>query len=293
MPETFEEIERRMREEFQRTRSLNALHWLDRYPEHEDAIENLLDEFADAVLGEPTAGQREALERGATRALEQYRTVFAADAGERRIGERVLRRPQSATPRRETTEWRNKRSVVFAWVAAQLYPTDPILDRVKVQKALYLLEAALKLGLFVSFRMHRKGPFDSKLKYTDAEPTGKKEGWILVDDRFITPGPNAAVAVAAARPILGDFRLAEDLMAVLAPYTGWELAVWATVLSLSRRLMKRDEPVSVGAILEEVGRIEQWKDKAQWREFTDERVGEALQHLERLSMVPSEKITWD
>ncbi|CAA9336047.1 MAG: hypothetical protein AVDCRST_MAG68-3368 [uncultured Gemmatimonadetes bacterium] len=293
MPEAFHEVEQRMRDEFQRTRSLNALHWLDRYPEHEDAIEDLLDEFADTVIAEPTTRQREALQRGAERALDEYRAVATADGAERRVGERVLRRRQPRAAPRKTAEWRAKRSVVFAWVAAQLYPADPILDRVKVQKALYLLEAALKLGLFVSFRMHRKGPFDPQLKHLDAEPNGKREGWIVVDDRFITPGPNSAAAVAMARPILQDAGLAEDLMGVLSPYTGWELAVWATVLSLSRRLMKRDEPVSVGSILEEVGRIEQWKDKAQWREFTDERVGEALQHLERLGMVPSEKIAWD
>jgi hypothetical protein len=289
--ESFDEIRQEMQEQFDRSGYVDLEWWLQSYPHYEAEIEEFVSYFLDhADVGEFTPTEQRVFKRAAEKAVTAQLGGWARQAAEVELGRRIseLQGVRAAEP--AGAERERKRAVVTAWVVKQLASVETEIGRLKLQKVLYLLEAAIRPGLFTSFRAFAYGPFDPELKYGDAEKIGEQEDWIEVDGSLIRPGASAGNVDSVITETLEHVDVAEDFVAHLARHSGWDLGVWATVLSLAQRILVRGEPVNAEAVLGEMLTIPAWREKARLREFAPERVVDALHQLRVLGLLSGEDL---
>jgi hypothetical protein len=280
--------------EFVRTGQIDLNRWQTAYPDHVEAITDLAQrlghgrsdvagdygealfrreyaEVAERVLETPSAGmaRRAALDLG--------RRIARCGGGESTLtsGQRTL-----------------ARATIFAWSAELAYEEDPVTDRLRVQKNLYMLEQALRPQVFTSFEPHSSGVYDPLLRYADAEPMGGKNSWITVStapdgkgDR-IRPGPKVKEAARLAEGFLGDPKLALDLIRWTSTIDPWVLAAWTTVHMAGTRLLKRGSAVTVTTVREEIQREPKWRHKSEDPLYSSRAVREAIDTLQALSLLP-------
>lgn len=300
MTEPFETIREQMRKELKTRGALDALGWLARYPQFRREITAFLDEYlesSDDPALEP--GEQELYESVAKRVIAAQHRVVEAEWAERQLGRRIAAQMAAAKP--PTGKLRTKmRAVIFAWTVGRLYEQDPLLDRVKMHKALYLLEAALRPRVFTTFKVSPEGVYDSTLKYRDAEPIGKQNQWIEVEEDLqrkpkvvrIRPGPKWGEVETDARRFIRDPALATDLLNLVAPFEGWDLAVWTTVLSAARRIIEGGEQVSIETVKTQIASHETWEKKLRQRLYSDKGIANAIARLERLHLIPADRIDY-
>jgi hypothetical protein len=300
MGETFEQVRDRMQRELDETQFLDTRRWLKEFPEYESEIrEFVLDELDNEPVSDWAPGEKEAYETVAAEAVEDMVREAERRVAEMRLGARIAAVPHRE-PLPEGSTRNYARALLMAFTVHHLYVRDPWIDRVKLTKALYLLEEAVGPGVFTSFEVTTYGLSDADLKHAeeDAEKRGTRSQWIVIDrknrrrnvDLFL-PGPRSAEATEKARDYLPDTTLAEEFLHLIGRYSGWELGAWQTIHLVGKRLVERRAVIDLtslkAGILEEAA----WQDsKFGFREFHDDAIEEALEHLSRLRLLPADMI---
>lgn len=111
-----------------------------------------------------------------------------------------------------------RQAVVLAWVVHKLHSPGYPVSRFRVQKMLYLIEAATETGLFTEFRKQAAGPYDPGLRYKGPEDIAvRQRGWLVAHgETHFEPGPHIGEALHYAPRYL-DTELAELVLESSAP----------------------------------------------------------------------------
>lgn len=299
MAETFEQIREQMQRELNESGRLDTPKWLRAYPVFAREIEEFV---LDGILHGPTTPWTEAEARAwdevMGQGIREAADVLEMHATERQIGERIAALPPAPEPLSGESNRKYARALITAYVVARLYEGDPWLSRVKIQKSLYLLEAALHPGVFTEYEVTAFGLYDEQLRFEDddAEDRGTRAGWIIIDpaptskerpDLFL-PGPNAATAVERTQAYLRDPELADAFVDLLIPHSEWVLSAWQTVHNVVHKLVEYGAiSVDVASVKAGILAVPEWqRTKMQHAEFTDDALEDALGHLERLRLIP-------
>lgn len=193
-------------------------------------------------------------------------------------------------PARQPANPAFKQAAVLAWVVYKRYSRDYPVSRFRVQKMLYLIEAATETGLFTEFRKQAAGPYDPGLRYQGPEDIAVREkGWLVArDDTHFEPGPNIDEALGyAARYI--DTRSAERVLEEFRNFDNETLERWTTVHLAAVELQRRGRSVTPEAILDYIQSVPEWQPKLSREAFTLDRVTDALNGLRKMSLLPHER----
>jgi hypothetical protein len=299
MAETFEQIRERMQRELDETGRLDTPRWLREHPAFAREIKAFaLDGIDDSPDGEWSEAEERAWDEVMGEGIRYALRNAKIRSAEIRTGQRIAALPPAPARMEGESNLKYARALIMAWVVARLYAGDPWLSRVKIQKSLYLLEAALHPGVFTEFEVTAFGLYDEQLRFADddAEDRGTRSGWIIIDpapasrerpDLFL-PGPSAAVAVERARDYLRDPDLAGDFIDLLIPHSEWVLSAWQTVHKVVHDLVGNGAAtVDVDSVKAGILAEEPWQTtKLPWQEFSDEAIEDALGRLERLRLIP-------
>ncbi|MGQ9654907.1 MAG: Eco57I restriction-modification methylase domain-containing protein, partial [Thermodesulfobacteriota bacterium] len=122
-----------------------------------------------------------------------------------------------------------QQAAVLAWVVHKLYSPGHAVSRFRVQKMLYLIEAATETGLFTEFRKHAAGPYDPDLRYGGPEDiaVGQRRWLVMPDDTHFAPGSNIEEALHDA-PQYIDVELAELALEEFRTFKDETLERWTT-----------------------------------------------------------------
>jgi hypothetical protein len=299
MAETFEEVRSRMQRELEESGFLDSRRWLQEFPEYASEIRGfVLAGIEEGPVPDWAPGEQEAYETAAARAIADAGREAKLRVTEMRLGRRiaaVLRRE----PLPEGSTRNYARALLMAFTVHHLYERDPWVDRVKLYKSLYLLEEAVGPGVFTTFEVTTYGLFDADLKHgeDDAEKRGIRSGWIDIDPKvgdrpdLFLPGPKTAEATAKARDYLPDAELAQEFLTLIGRFSGWTLGAWQTIHLVGKRLTERGAVIDLASV--KIGILEEsaWQDsKFGFREFHDDAIEEALEHLSRLRLLPADMI---
>ena len=99
------------------------------------------------------------------------------------------------------------------------------------QKATYLLECAMSLGVFREHGRKTLGPYDSAARYKDAEPIACKKGWLEVEGSTLRVPAGTDDWRRFAGRYLRSESLAKRFVDYLARFSDAELETMATVHS--------------------------------------------------------------
>jgi len=299
MEETFEQIRERMQRELDETGRLDAPRWLREHPAFAREIEAfVLDGLDQGPDGEWTEAEARAWDEVMGEGIRDALRDAEMRSAEIRVGRRIAELPPAPAPLEGESNLKYARALVMAYVVARLYTGDPWLSRVKIQKSLYLLEAALHPGVFMEFEVTAYGLSDSDLRYRDddAEDRGTRSGWIIIDPTsdaterpdLLLPGPNAAVAVERAQHYLRDPDLAGAFVDLLIPHSEWVLSAWQTIHKVVHDLVENGATaVDVASVKAGILAEKPWqRTKLPWDEFSDDAIEDAFGHLERLRLLP-------
>ncbi|WP_420128153.1 hypothetical protein [Longimicrobium sp.] len=302
MSDAFEQVRTRMERELGESGFLDTRRWLRDFPQYTAEIQ----EFVLAGIEQASApdwapGEREAYDAAVADGIADALNQARLRAREMKLGARI-----AAVARREPLpegSTRNyARALLMAFTVYRLYERIPWVDRVKLYKALYLLEEAVGPGVFTSFEVTAYGLFDLDLRHAedDAEDRGMRAGWIELDPKktedrsdLFLPGPKAAEAVVRAPDYLPDPPLAEEFLDLIAGFDGWTLAAWQTIHAVGKALAERGATIDVESVTAAIRAEEAWQgNKLGFPEFTDDGIEESLQHLARLRLLPGENISY-
>ena len=297
MSSDIEHIKLQMVEQYELGGQMDVAEWARRHPEHRDEI---LD-FWTWLRGTPRLAEIEAAPppqigdnvgedafRQATMAValgRQWLEEPVDDAEEIRLGielERCRRQPYQHAG---TAPIAFRRAAVYAWVVCAWQRQRPRVSRLATQKATYLLERALSLGLFREHQPKRLGPYDHTARYRDAEPIASKQQWLRINGSVLEPGRSAAKVHTYAPRYLRQEALARRLLDALAALSEQELEAWATVDAATCSLLEQGLTVTVRSIREELAATPEWKSKLARQNFSDTEIERTLTHLVRLRLV--------
>lgn len=301
MSDAFEQVRIRMQRELDESGFLDTRRWLRDFPQYTAEIQEFV--LADLDQGpdpDSLPGEREAYDGAMADGIADALNEARLRGRELRLGARI-----AAVARREPLpegSTRNyARALLMAFTVSRLYERIPWVDRVKLYKALYLLEEAVGSGVFTSFEVTAYGLFDLDLRHAedDAEDRGLRARWIELDPKktedrsdLFLPGPKATEALARAPDYLPDPPLAEDFLDLIAGYDGWTLAAWQTIHAVGKKLAERGGTIDVESVKAAIRAEEAWRgNKLGFPEFTDDGIEESLQHLARLRLLPGESVS--
>jgi hypothetical protein len=179
-----------------------------------------------------------------------------------------------------------RKAVVWTWVVSIFQGQRPKVTRLAVQKATYLLECAMNLGVFTEHGRKPLGPYDYKARYRDAEPIAIKKGWLKVRGTMQSAADNLADLKRFIGRYLRSEGLAERLVKYLVRFSDDELEVLATVHWSARELVEAGRAVTVAAIIELLESTREWQLKPQRPAFSGDHIGTALQQLRELRLAP-------
>ncbi|CEK13072.1 hypothetical protein CP488_00346, partial [Chthonomonas calidirosea] len=183
-----------------------------------------------------------------------------------------------------------KQAAVLAWVVHKLCSTRYPVSRFRVQKMLYLIEAATGMGLFTEFRKQAAGPYDPGLRYQGPEKIAmRKRRWLVArDNTHFKPGRNIKEALRyAARYI--DTRSAKRILEEFRTFRNETLERWTTVHLAAVELQSRGRSVTPEAILDYIQSVPEWQPKLSREAFTLDRVTDALKGLRKMGLLPHER----
>jgi hypothetical protein len=177
-----------------------------------------------------------------------------------------------------------RKAVVWTWVVSVFQGQRPTVSRLAVQKATYLLEYSMNLGVFTEHGRKPLGPYDYKARYRDAEPIAVKKGWLKVHGTT----QSAADNLGELRRFVGRYvrsePLAQKLVNYLVRFSDDELEVLATVHWSVRELSEAGGAVTVAAVVELLDSTLEWRSKLQRQAFSADRIGAALRQLQDLRL---------
>jgi len=182
-----------------------------------------------------------------------------------------------------------QQAAVLAWVVHKLYSPGYPVSRFRVQKMLYLMEAATETGLFTEFRKQAAGPYDPSLRYKGPEDIAvRQKGWLVArgDTRF-EPGPKIEEALRYA-PRYMDEVLAELVLDEFGTFRDETLERWTTVHLAAVELQRRGDHVTPETVLAYIQSVPEWEAKLSREEFAPARLADALEGLRRLGLLPRE-----
>jgi len=182
-----------------------------------------------------------------------------------------------------------QQAAVFAWVVHKLHSLGYPVSRFRVQKMLYLIEAATETGLFTDFRKQAAGPYDPSLHHKGPEYIAvRQKGWLAMPDKtHFEPGPNIEEALRYA-PRYMDEVLAELVLDEFRAFRDETLERWTTVHLAAVELQGRGDPVTPDTVLAFIQSVPAWQGKLAREEFALERIADALEGLRRMGLLPAE-----
>lgn len=293
MSAQLEEIRQGIIKQFERQGSIDLDEWVERYPDWRDEIldyayglealdEEVDDERRQATWHDDNGIVHRLVEdigrqnRPKTIAEEEKELAAELEKGRRRVEKQRDKGTAAVTFRR---------AAVYAWTFDILRQSRDIESRYRVGKAAYLLEEALGLELFTSHKKMAAGPYDSDLRYQDAEPIADERDWFSANRSMLIADENLSEVLKYAPRYVGDPEVAERFLAFLAQLTDAQFETWTTVLASARDLQETSSPVTLSAIEETIGEHEEWSRKLEKDHFTESAIVEALTHLQRLGLL--------
>jgi hypothetical protein len=178
-----------------------------------------------------------------------------------------------------------RKAVVWTWVVSLFQSQRSRVSRLAVQKATYLLDRAMNLGVFTEHEPKPLGPYDHKARYKDAEPIAVKKAWLKVRGTTLRAGDDLSEVRRFVGRYVRSQELAEKLVNYLARLSDDELETLATVHWSARELIEAGHAVSVEGVRQALARTTEWRTKLGRPNFSVERVGTALQQLGDLRLV--------
>ena len=235
-------------------------------------VENLTDEggVAENLL-------REGLQKLSAGVAEKERRLAVLLAQERNLVARQRNKGKARAPFRK--------AAVQTWVFDQLRGDRDRVSRYVTYKTVYLVERALDLGLFTSYRRMKAGPYDPQLRYRDAEPIARDNHWIVVEGLDLLPGRNIGQVYKYAPSYLGGGRAVGSLIRFLSQVLPWDLETLTTVDTAAQALLARRQPVTAETVAAFLAADPEWKDKLHKQHFSISRINAAIEHLSRLGLL--------
>lgn len=179
-----------------------------------------------------------------------------------------------------------KRAAILAWTVDCLQRRRGSVSRLSTQKAIYFLENALDLSLFVGrFQAMPLGPYDSQSRYKDAEPIAERKEWILVNGTSLGVGKKVEEAARYATRYVRSSGVAAQLLDWLAALSDAELETLATTHAVALDLRQAGRPINYAAIREAISTLPVWKGKLARSNFEEERVESAINRLFSLGLL--------
>ena len=178
-----------------------------------------------------------------------------------------------------------RRIAVYAWITGILSgDAGRGVSRMRVQKAAYLLENGLQLGVFRKHTKYRFGPYDPSLTYRDAEPGCLKKGYLVQGaDHLLRPGPKHSQAASYAAGYVRQERVARGLIKELHRFNESELETLTTVHSLCSQVEGRN--ITPEAVMDLIKTDDVWRVKLRQGNFSLAKITEALKTLALLRLV--------
>lgn len=298
MTESIEQIELRLLAEYEAGHNVDIAEWVVRFPDYRDGlldfwlwvrrtprISDAADEYevgADEVTHDVL--------RDACLAMslcdDTLLSLSAPDSEEeRRLGRGMA--AVRARPHKVEGKARGsfRRAAVYAWITQCLSLRRRRVTRLAVQKSAYLLEVGLHCELFTEHKQNALGPYDSKAKYSDAEPIAAKRDWMRIEGTLLTPGPAIAEAAKYAPRYVRSAELAKRLIDYLATLTDEELEVWATVTWIGREATAHGSPLTAVDVRKALAAIPAWSAKLAKEHFSLAHIERALSRLVSLRLL--------
>lgn len=293
MSAQLKEIRQGMIEQFDRRGTVNIEEWVERYPEWRDEImdyayglEALSGDLDYDRCGSSWDDVGGAVHR-AVEAIEQGENpkTIVEEEEELEAALRKARRQLARQRGKGTAAVTFRRAAVYAWAFDILRQDQDMVSRYRVGKAVYLLEEALDLELFTSHKKMAAGPYDSDLRYRDAEPIADDRNWFSANGSMLVAETNLSEASKYGPRYVGNPEVAKALLTFLAQLTDAQFETWTTVLASARDLQEVDSPITLPAIKETIAGHEKWAGKLEKDRFSDSAILEALTHLNRLGLL--------
>lgn len=197
--------------------------------------------------------------------------------------ESLRRRPQKFNDPRASF----RKAVVCTWVVSRLQKMRPRVSRLAAQKATYLLEHAMALGVFTEHDRKPLGPYDRKSRYRDAEPIASKKGWLKVRGSTLRAADDLSEMGQYVRRYLRSEDTASRFIESLAGFSDDELEVLATVHWTAREISAANQSVTSTSVAAALARTSDWSPKLERSHFTIDRIGDAIEFLRGLRLVKS------
>jgi hypothetical protein len=177
-----------------------------------------------------------------------------------------------------------RKAVVWTWVVSIFQSQRPRVSRLAVQKATYLLDCAMNLGVFADHTRKQLGPYDCKARYEDAEPIAINKQWLKVCGATLSATDDLSEVSRFVGRYLRSKQLAQRLIDYLARLSDDELETLATVHWSARELIEAGDMVSVTSVRHTLACTPEWRPKLDRANFSLDRVGTALQQLKDLRL---------
>ena len=178
-----------------------------------------------------------------------------------------------------------RRIAVYGWITGILSgDSGQGVSRMRVQKAAYLLENGLKIGVFRKHTKYRFGPYDPSLTYRDAEPGCLQKGYLVKGpDQLLRPGPKHSQVAGYAARYVREEQVARALIDELRRFDESELETLTTVHSLCSQVDGGD--VKPEAVIDLIKTDEAWRAKLHRGNFSIAKINDALTTLSLLRLV--------
>ena len=280
--------------EHEETGSVDVPKWVSRHPEFRNEILDFAF-WASVPPRPPEAPASRWEDHGGVAEDSLQRALAAYGLAGRRSPDEDLRhsvievRQRPATASRGRAPLSFRRAAVFAWVVHEAGSGGERVSRLRTHKLTYLLEHSLALGLFQGHKKKAAGPYDHTLRYKDAEPIGKKQGWFEVQGTHFLPNTDDTSVYKYAPRYVKDEDVARRLVRHLALHTDAELETLATVHSVCLSLSRSTRtPIGPDEVVTALKGIEAWKAKLRKRHFAVDAIADAIRSLVAIGVLSVE-----
>lgn len=300
MSHELEAIKLQLLSEYEEKGRIDIARWVAKYQSHREELLDFwlwirdtrrlseIDQSLPATIGDSIA--TDALRNACLAASlgpEWLRTASDPnDATERQLGDELAKLRKGTFSQQGRAPKTFRRAAVHSWVVIVMAESRPRVSRLPIQKATFVLEHALLLGLFSEHQRKPFGPYDHGARYRDAEPIAKEKQWIrLVSDDAFEVGEKAGEVPQYAVRYLRSEGLARRLIEVLSQLSDQELETLSTVLWIGMRLPELGQGATVQTVRAFLYSTVEWRGKLLRPNFTDAMIQAALDRLSRLRLV--------
>lgn len=196
---------------------------------------------------------------------------------------------QPSQPRR-TASPQFQQAACLAWVVLQLHsPSHPV-SRLRIQKTIYLIERAERLGLFQNYLKQAAGPYDPSLRYRGPEGIAvRQHQWLTATDgSHFEPGPNIADGARYAERYFDTARAAA-VIEHFRTFTNAALERWTTVHMAACEIAEGGADATAEAVLAHIEATPEWIAKLDRREFELDKIRSTLAGLRKFGFLEDER----